>query len=97
MLDEAGRMVCYRKGTKVMVIQAFDGTLLCAVDDSAIYAFSPIPEIAKKSPDCDADYKKKQEKKKYNPPMDHPWRRSTFRRFLHDSPHRPEYGVKTYA
>ena len=44
MLDRRGMQVHYRKGTKVMVIRAFDGSLYCCVNDQDIYALEKVEE-----------------------------------------------------
>ena len=78
MLDNHGLQVHYRKGTKVMVIQAFDGTLYCNVNDKDIYVLEVIPEHAAKSKDLDYDYQKVVRKKQNIPAMNHPWRSKAF-------------------
>ena len=87
MLDARGEQVHYRKGTKVMVIQAFDGSLYCNVNDKDIYALEEIPKQAKKSKEFDSDYKKPKPKKRYIPPMDHPWRSKAFWKFVKSQQH----------
>ena len=87
MLDKNGKQVHYRKGTKVMTIKAFDGSLFCCVNDKDIYALEQIPEHEEKSKELDADYQKPKEQKKHIPPMDHPWRRSAFTKFVRSQPH----------
>lgn len=87
MLDARGKQVHYRKGTKIMVIQAFDGNLFCCVNDKDIYALEQIPEHAKKSRDLDADYQPPTAKKRYIPPMNHPWRKTVFEKFVRSQPH----------
>ena len=49
MIDSRGNQVHYRKGTKVMFIQAFDGSQYCCVNDKDIYALEEIPEHETKS------------------------------------------------
>ena len=87
MLNERGIQEHYRKGTKVMVIQAFDGSLFCSVNDEMVYALDEIPEREAKSKEIDADYKKPEPKKKYIPPMNHPWRSKSFWRFVKSQEH----------
>lgn len=43
MLNSRGIQEHYLKGTKVMVIQAFDGSLFCSVNDKTIYALEEVP------------------------------------------------------
>lgn len=87
MLDANGKQVHYKGGTKVMFIQAYDGEKYCCVNDKDIYALEEIPEHEAKSKDIDADYEPPVEKKKYIPPMNHPWRRSHFGRFVKKQAH----------
>jgi len=97
MLDKHGMQTHYRKGTKVMVIQAFDGSLYCCVNDRDVYVLEEIPEHEAKSKELDADYKKPVPKKKYIPPMNHPWRLQTFKKFIDLQPHRIEENIKKSA
>ena len=87
MLDNRGQQVHYRKGTKVMVIRAFDGSLYSCVNDKDIYALEKIPERYETSKDLDAAPMNPRPKKKYIPPMNHPWRREAFRKFVQKQPH----------
>lgn len=93
MLDSRGLPVHYRKGTKVMVIQAFDKALYCCVNDSDIYALEKVPEHAMKSKDLDPEPQETGAKKQYIPPMNHPWRRSAFKKFVQSQPHRTQDGT----
>ena len=74
MVDKQGSKVCYRKGTKVLVIKAFDGSLFCCANDNAVYALEQIPLRAEKSKELDPDVQPPKTKKRYIPPMNHPWR-----------------------
>ena len=56
MLDSHGMQIHYRKGTKAMVIQAYDGSLYCNVNDKDIYVLEAIPQHEPKSQNFDADY-----------------------------------------
>ena len=87
MLNSHGVQEHYLKGTKVMVIQAFDGSLFCSVNDKSIYALDEIPEHEKKSKELDSDYKKAKPKKRYIPPMNHPWRSKSFWQFVKSQEH----------
>ena len=87
MIDCNGKQIHYRKGTKVMTIQAFDGRLFCCVNDKEVYALEQILEHEEKSKELDADYQKPKEKKPYIPPMNHPWRRSLFKKHVAAQPH----------
>lgn len=83
----------YWKGTKVMVIQAFDKALYCCVNDKDIYSLEKVPEHAQKSREIDPDHLEPKPKKRYIPPMNHPWRRSSFRKFVQSQPHRLQEGT----
>jgi hypothetical protein len=87
LLDSKGHQVHYRKGTKAMVIQAFDSNLFCCVNDRDIYALEPIPQNAEKSKELDPDYQEPTKPKSYIPQMNHPWRRSAFKKFIKTQPH----------
>lgn len=87
MLDERGMQVHYRKGTKVMVIQAFDGSLYCSVNDKDVYALDEIPERASKSKEFDTDAVQEKPKKRVIPPMNHPWRNKAFWGFVKSQEH----------
>lgn len=87
LLNDKGIQEHYRKGTKVMVIQAFDGSLFCSVNDEKVYALDEIPEREAMSKEMDADYKKPEPRKKYIPPMNHPWRSKSFWKFVKSQGH----------
>ncbi|MDF7682077.1 hypothetical protein PT287_00880 [Lactobacillus sp. ESL0679] len=65
------------EGTKCLVIQALDGQLLVTVDEQ-VYALSELAVNAQVSPEIDPAEKPKKPKKKYIPPMSHPWKRASF-------------------
>ena len=88
MIDHKGVQIHYRKGTKVMLIKAFDRSMFVCVNDKDIYALDEIPTHEHKSKNLDADYKPPKPKKTYIPAMNHPWRRSAFNKFAHSQPHR---------
>ena len=87
MLNSRGIQEHYLKGTKVMVIQAFDGSLFCSVNDETIYALDAIPQNEKKSKELDLDYEKPAPQKQYIPPMNHPWRSKSFWKFVKSQEH----------
>lgn len=82
MLDASGSQVHYRKGTKVMCITAFNGEKFCCVNDKDIFALEEIPKNALKSKNFDLDYEPPKKAEKYIPPMNHPWRRFVFGKFV---------------
>ncbi|MGN0455009.1 MAG: ISNCY family transposase [Ruminococcus sp.] len=75
--DEYGKLVCFMKGTKCLVIEALDGQLLVTVDEH-VYALKEVSKNAKVSPSLDLEAKKKRNRKRYIPPMSHPWKRESF-------------------
>lgn len=95
MLDKSGHQVHFQKGTKVMVIKAFDSSLYVCVADKDIYALEEIPSHEVKSKELDADYTAPQPKKKYIPSMNHPWRRQEFHKFVHSQSHRIEMDLRS--
>ena len=82
MLDSRSQQIHYRKGTKVMVIQAYDGRLYCCVNDKDIYALDEIPIRVEKSKEFDADPAPDKPKKQYIPAMNRPWRSKSFWKFV---------------
>jgi len=88
MIDHKGVQIHYRKGTKVMLIKAFDRSMFVCVNDKDIYALDEIPTHEHKSKNLDADYKPPKPKKTYIPAMNHSWRRSAFNKLAHSQPHR---------
>lgn len=95
MIDHKGVQIHYRKGTKVMLIKALDGSMFACVNDKDIYVLEEIPTHEHKSKDLDADYKQPKPKKTYIPAMNHPWRRSAFNKFAHSQPHRIEEDLES--
>ena len=87
MIDCNGNQVHYSSGTKVMFIQAFDNCKYCCVNDKDIYALEEIPVHKAKSKDFDIDYAPPKPKKTYIPPMNHPWRRQHFGKFVKQQKH----------
>ena len=87
MLDENGIQVHYRKGTKTMFIIAYDGSRYCCVNDKDIYVLEEIPEHEAKSKNLDVDYSSPKPRKRYIPPMNHPWRLQHFGKFVKQQIH----------
>ena len=95
MIDHKGVQIHYRKGTKVILIKAFERSMFACVNDKDIYALEEIPTHEHKSKDLDADYKPPKPKKTYIPAMNHPWRRRAFNKFAHSQPHRIEEDLES--
>ena len=74
-----------------MVIETFDGQLLANIADQ-LYLMEEVPEYELISKEFDAPKEApKKEKKKYIPPMNHPWRKASFVSYAAKQKHR--YGA----
>ena len=74
--------------TNCMVIETFDGQLLANIADN-LYLMEEVAEHELVSKEFDTPQEApKKEKKKYIPPMDHPWRKSIFANFATKQKHR---------
>ncbi len=85
--DTNGHAVHHRKGTSVMVIKAFDGELYSCIGEK-IYCLEKLPEHQLTSKAFDLAELPKIPKKKYIPPMSHPWKKSSFDRYMAKQSHR---------
>lgn len=77
----------YHKGTCGMVIQAFDKQLFFCVKNQ-VYALELIPDHAPSSKNFDFVATPEKPKKKYIPPMSHPWKQDSFEQYLKKQAHR---------
>lgn len=75
-----GTPIYFGKGTKCMVIEAFDKRLFATVEDS-IFALEEIPEVQSKSVNFD-EILPEEPKKIYVPKMTHPFKRQSFEKFI---------------
>lgn len=82
-----GIPVYYYKGTHCMVIKAFDGQLFGCINEQ-VYALDEIPTHQRSSKNFDFKKSNEEPKKKYIPPMNHPWRKSSFEKHLECQSHR---------
>lgn len=82
LLNSQGEQVHYAAGTKVLVIQAFDGSLYCSVNDTDVYALEAIPDHAAYSPEFDPEPAPPKPKKPNIPDMNHPWKKASYMRYL---------------
>jgi len=78
-INSVGTPIYFGKGTKAMVIEAFDKQLYATVEDS-IFALEEIPEVQAHSDNFDEALPSEQ-KKVYIPKMIHPWKRDSFEKF----------------
>ena len=79
LVNSAGSPVHFRKGTTGLVIKTFDEKLFISVENR-VYALDEIPERERESIRLDNAPKRKP-RKRYIPPMDHPWRIAAFEYF----------------
>ncbi len=82
-----GIPVYYYKGTYCMVIKAFDGQLFGCINEQ-VYSLDEIPTHMRFSMNFDFKMSNERPKKKYIPPMNHPWRKSSFEKYLESQSHR---------
>lgn len=75
--NENDELVCFKPKQECLVIKAFDGSLFLSVDES-VYILVELEKNAKVSPNFDDVDPKPKEKKRYTPPMNHPWRIKLF-------------------
>ena len=78
-VNSVGTPIYFGKGTKCMVIAAFDKSLYVTVENS-IFALEEIPEVQAYSENFDTILPT-EPKKIYIPKMIHPWKRESFERF----------------
>ena len=79
-VNSIGTPIYFGKGTKCMVIEAFDKSLFATVEDS-IFALEEIPAVQSKSANFD-EILPEEPKKIYIPRMTHPFKRQSFEKFI---------------
>ena len=79
-INYVGTPIYFGKGTKCMVIEAFDKTLYATIEDS-IFSLEEIPEVQLKSENFD-EILPAEPKKIYIPRMIHPFKRQSFEKFI---------------
>ncbi len=90
-----GYPVYFRQKTPCMVIQAFDGNLFTSINDQ-VYSLDEIPmhEVVSRN----FDYSVPSEpKKRYVPPMSHPWKASSFLGHVMAQQHHKFEAEKSFA
>lgn len=72
-----------------MVIEAFDDSLYVNILDT-LYLMEEVPEHERFSKEFDdePDTKEKKVKRKYIPPMTHPWKRESYNNYVQKQKHR---------
>lgn len=79
-VNSVGTPIYFGKGTKCMVIEAFDKSLYATVEDS-IFSLEEIPDVQVKSENFD-EILPNEPKKIYIPRMIHPFKRQSFEKFI---------------
>jgi len=88
-VNRRGMAVYFRKGTTSMVIKTFNGELFCCIGEQ-VYALEILPDHKPYSKEFDLAIIPDAPKKKYIPPMSHPWKRASFEKFAKSQSHRIE-------
>lgn len=88
---ENNQLKCFKPKTECLVIKAFNGELLVTIGEK-IYELRKLEKHEKYSKEFDKDTKQKEERKKYIPPMCHPWKLASFKEQM-----RKAHTQKVYA
>lgn len=81
-VDSSDTEKYFEKGTKCLVIESFDKQLYVNIDDT-LYLMMPVPDHEAFSKNFDPEPPEQpKEKHKYIPPLNHPWRQASYRRYL---------------
>lgn len=86
LIDCNGNQKFFIKGTNALVIQAFNKKIYCTVNKN-VYLLEQILNHKTKSKNFDSNINTIKTKKKYTPPMNHPWRRYEFIKFINSQKH----------
>lgn len=89
LVNSRGIAVYYRKGTVAMVIKALNGELFSCIGEQ-VYALELLPEHKPYSKAFDFATIPDTPKKKYIPPMSHPWKQALFEKYAKSQLHRIE-------
>ena len=86
---------CFSAKTECLVINAFDGSLAVSIDDK-IYELKELSRNEKFSKNFD-EVPETVEKKKYIPPMDHPYKAASFKKYQEKQASRTHIGFGRYC
>lgn len=75
---ENNELKCFKPKTECLVIQAFNSELLVTIGEK-VYELRKLEKHEKYSKEFDITPEIKKEKKKYIPPMSHPWKLASFK------------------
>lgn len=78
LVTGSGSDIYFKQGTDIMVIRCLDGTLYANVNDR-LYGIREIENWEEYSKRFDVKPELKKEKKKYIPPLNHPWRQNSWK------------------
>jgi transposase len=81
---------CFMSKTECLVIQAFNGELLVTIDEQ-IFELKELNRNERFSENFDEVNEDKKEKKKYIPPMSHPWKLASFKKQIKKSHYYHQY------
>lgn len=93
-MDTNGYPVYYHKGTHALVIKAFDGQLFASVGEK-VYSLDEVPQHEYTSRNFDFPKSTEKPHKRYIPPMSHPWKKSTFIKFVKKQKHHYEQSFES--
>lgn len=88
-VNSQGIAVHHRKGTTAMVIRAFNGELYSCIGEQ-VYSLELLPEHKPSSKAFDLAKIPDVPKKKYIPPMNHPWKQASFEKYAKSQSHRKD-------
>lgn len=86
-VNSDGIAVHHRKGTTAMVIKSFSGELYSCIGEQ-VYALELLPDHKLSSKAFDLAKIPDLPKKKYIPPMSHPWKQASFEKYEKSQSHR---------
>ena len=101
MVNSKGEPVYYYKGTRVTVIEAYDGNLYCVANNSEVLKLEEVEEYEKESENFDFKEEDKNKDKDNDreieiPEMSTSWDRENIDKFIKTMPHRIEEEIKKY-
>lgn len=88
-VNSQGIAVHHRKGTTAMVIKAFNNELYSCIGDQ-VYALELLPDHKASSKAFDLATIPDVPRKRFIPPMNHPWRQESFKKYAKNQSHRKD-------
>lgn len=86
-LNDSNDPIYFKKGSSALVIESFDKTLYANILDQ-LYILEEIPTHCISSRNFETVGKRHKEKKRYIPPMSHPWKHASYLNYLMKMEHR---------